>query len=182
MRPSITGAHLGHSCSVMHGLPGPDLHDHALPSELIYGGGLRFRLCPRLSPHPPSLCCHVQSAAVGRSQKWNIIVFITPPRAATVQPTLPYVSHRNAFLAQIKMLQCLWWRTGGTGVVGLLWWVCGHSSLTASESRVVKYARSLLSLFKNVELVAQMQTFYFSLIISIFDFGCSGNLYSKLIY
>lgn len=170
MRPSITGVHCGHSCGLMHGLPGPDLHDHALPSELIYGGGLCFRPCPRPSSHPPSLCLHVQSAAVWRSQEWNMIVFINPPRAAAVQCTRPCVSHRNAFLVQIKELQRLWRRTGWIGAAGLLWWVCGHSfSLqTGDECGVVKSARSLLSLFKNVEMVAHMWTFYFGPIICNF--------------
>lgn len=86
VRPSITGVHCRHSCSVMHGLPGPDLHDHALPSDLVYGGGLRFPPCPRPSSHPPSSRLQVQSTAVWRSQEWNVIVFITPPRAAAVQP------------------------------------------------------------------------------------------------
>lgn len=67
--------HSGHGGGgVMHGLPGPGLHDGAPPSELIY---------PR---RPRALPLHTSTsrAAVCRSQEWNVTARFTPPRADAV--------------------------------------------------------------------------------------------------
>lgn len=70
--------HSGHGGGVMHGLPGPGLHDVAPPSELIYP--------PAPCASPPPLHTSTFRAAVCRSQEWNATALVTPPRAdAAVQ-------------------------------------------------------------------------------------------------
>lgn len=89
--------HSGHGCSVMHWLSGPDLHDGAPPSELIYPGAGRFPSCPTPSSRPPSSPFHFECVAVCQTQEWKIIVLVSPPRADAVPPT-----HGRVFLVQIK--------------------------------------------------------------------------------